>query len=92
MKYSATPKRKKSSKLRQRRLKSKLESKQIKNEQARNRKMKQINMIYTNEMYPKCKPLLDQEIELITKTIMNAKIDELEVSDNLGKEFDDGYI
>ena len=43
-------------------------------------------------MYPECKPLSNQEIESIKTKILNANINNLKLSDNLGKEFDDGYI
>ena len=90
--FVASPKRRKNSKLKQRRLKSKLQSKRIKTEQIRNQKLKRKNRISTNEMYPKFKPLLENEIKLITDKIINIDINKLKTSDNLGKEYDDGYI
>eukprot|EP01084_Bolivina_argentea_P224322 379366_1 len=92
---AVSPKRRKS-KLKQRRLKAKLKTKQLKNEQTRYQKTLQKNeennKISTNEMYPECKPLSKEEIDLITTTINCANINDLKLSNNLGKELDDGYI
>eukprot|EP01084_Bolivina_argentea_P126846 224492_1 len=82
------------SKLKQRRLQSKLKTKQLKNERKSKRKSVEQNRIKisTNEMYPGCKPLSEDELESISSQIKSAKLNNLKLSENLGKEDDDGFI
>ena len=89
---SKPAKRRKSSKLKQRRNKSKLKSKETKQAQIRQRKLENENKISTNEMYPNFKPLTESDIEYISKRVIDASMNDLELSPNLGKECDDGPI